>query len=190
MAHIIFLHGAGAGAYDEDARMVADLARHLGDADTIDYPHLPEEDEDDEAWLRAIGHAFDRARTPAFVVAHSIGGYLAVKHLVTKPATVTVAGLYLIAAPFPGGDENWTFAGFELPEAFGTSLPHEMPVFVYAAEDDEIVPFRHRDLYAAAIPGAVVRTVSGGHQLGNDLSAVAADIRAVAGAAASGSGLE
>lgn len=168
MANIIFLHGAGAGAYDEDARMVADLARRLGGDDTIDYPRLPEEEPGEEPWLRTIGHALERPRTPVFVVAHSIGGYLAVKHLAAGPS-VAVAGLFLIATPYPGGDPDWTFEGFELAAGFGRALP-SVPVFLYAAEDDDIVPFAHRDLYAAAIPGAVVRTVTGGHQLGDDLS--------------------
>ncbi len=177
MTDIIFLHGAGAGAYDEDARMVADLIRRLDGHDIVDYPRLPEEESGEEAWLRAIGHALERARMPVLVVAHSIGGYLAVKHL-TAGSPVAVAGLFLIAAPFPGGDADWAFEGFELPAEFGRMLP-PVPVFLYAAEDDDIVPFAHRDLYAAAIPGATVRTVTGGHQLGDDLSAVAADIRAV-----------
>ena len=51
------------------------------------------------------------------------------------------------------------------------------PVFLYASEDDDTVPFAHRDLYAEAIPGSKVRTASGGHQLGNDLRLVADDLR-------------
>jgi hypothetical protein len=50
-------------------------------------------------------------------------------------------------------------------------------VFLYASEDDDTVPFAHRDLYAKAIPGSKVRTASGGHQLGNDLRLVADDLR-------------
>lgn len=181
MRTIVFLHGAGAGAYDEDARMVAGLARHLGEHDTIDYPRLPEEDDgDDAAWHRVIEHALERAHAPVFLVAHSAGAYVAVKHLASRPVTAEVAGLFLIAAPFPGGDPDWTFPDFELPDGFGRALPPGMPVFLYAAEDDQVVPFAHRDLYAAAIPGAVVRPVTGGHQLGGDLAVVAADIRSVA----------
>ena len=50
-------------------------------------------------------------------------------------------------------------------------------MLLYASEDDDTVPFAHRDLWAAAIPGSVVRTTTGGHQLGNDLRMVADDIR-------------
>ncbi|MGV8897377.1 MAG: hypothetical protein ACOH10_13825 [Rhodoglobus sp.] len=39
------------------------------------------------------------------------------------------------------------------------------------------MPFAHRDLFVAAIPRAEVRTTVGGHQMGNDLRAVADDIR-------------
>jgi hypothetical protein len=45
-------------------------------------------------------------------------------------------------------------------------------------EDDDVVPFAHRDLHAAALPRSITRTTSGGHQLGDDLRMIAADIRA------------
>ena len=91
-----------------------------------------------------------------------------------------IIGLCLIAAPFPNGDPDWTFEGFDLPDHFEEKLPAGATVLLYASEDDETVPFAHRDLYAAAIPDARTRTTSGGHQLGDDLSIVASDIRRIA----------
>lgn len=135
---------------------------------------MPDEGEPDEAtWGVAIGEAIEHADV---VVGHSIGGYLLLWQLAVRhPERIT--GICLIAAPFPGGDPDWTFEGFDLPAGFGERLT--APAYLYASEDDEIVPFAHRDLYAAAIPQAQVRTTSGGHQLGADLSAVAADIREI-----------
>ena len=53
-----------------------------------------------------------------------------------------------------------------------------VPVFLYHGRDDEIVPFAHAGLYAKALPHAVVRPLDGrNHQLNDDLSEVAADIR-------------
>ncbi|MCR2791814.1 LLM class flavin-dependent oxidoreductase [Microbacterium sp. zg.Y625] len=60
-------------------------------------------------------------------------------------------------------------------------LPCTWSATSYASPDDEVVPFAHRDLYAAAIPRAVTRTVTGGHQLGDDLRVVADDIRGLVG---------
>ena len=51
-------------------------------------------------------------------------------------------------------------------------------VYLYHGSKDETAPFEHVHLYAQAIPQAVVRRLSGrDHQLNNDMSEVAADIR-------------
>lgn len=178
---IVFFHGAGDGAYDIDSEMAADLRSRLGDGYSVVMPQLPEEDDaDDRAWLATIEQALADAVPPVVLVGHSAGGYMLLKHLTTSPVTPPVAAICVIAAPFPAGDPDWTFDGFDLPERFGDRLPPGAAVFLYASEDDEIVPFAHRDLYGRAIASAVTRTTTGGHQLGNDLSAVADDIRAIA----------
>jgi predicted alpha/beta hydrolase family esterase len=177
---VLFFHGAGEGAFEADAKLAASLARELGDDFVVSIPELPEDDDaDDNGWRQIMRETIGNATAPVVLVAHSAGGYVLVKHLATEPATTPIAAICLIAAPFPGGDANWTFDGFDLPEDFGRLLPTGARVLLYASEDDDIVPFAHRDLYAAAIPGAVTRTTSGGHQLGDDLEAVARDIRAL-----------
>lgn len=179
---VVFLHGAGAGAHDEDAVLAESLARHLGDACSVAFPRLPEDDPDESLWLRAIDRAIDdaiaAASAPVVLVGHSIGGYLLLKHLSTR-STTPVAAICLIAAPFPGADPAWTFDGFALPDDLDRLLPPAVPVLLYASEDDETVPFAHRDRYAAAIPRAIARTTTGGHQLGGDLRVVADDIRSL-----------
>ena len=197
---VILIQGAGAGAHEADALLAASLAEHLGDGFTVDFPLMPDEDEpDDDRWSAAIGAAIDTAAidtaaidtaaidtaaidpaaSPAVLVGHSAGGYLLLKHLAKHPPTQSIAALCIIAAPFPGADPAWTFDDFELPDDLAERLPAGVPVLLYASEDDAIVPFAHLDHYARAIPGAIVRTVTGGHQLGNDLRVVAEDIRAV-----------
>jgi hypothetical protein len=59
-------------------------------------------------------------------------------------------------------------------------LPPGLRVYLYQGSADETVPPTHVELYAEAIPDAVVRRLRGrDHQLGNDLSEVARDIRAL-----------
>lgn len=181
---VVFIHGAGDGAYDADASLADSLAEELGQ--TVHYPHMPEDDDgDDTEWIRAIDEEINKAASPVVVVGHSAGGYVLLKYLATGPVAATIAAVCIIAAPFPGGDPDWTFAGFALPADLAQRLPPSAQVFVYASEDDEVVPFAHRDLYAAAIPGAQTRTTHGGHQLTGGLDAVAADIRALAEATGS-----
>ena len=169
---VVFIQGGGRGAHAADARLASDLGRRLGHP--VAFPLMPREDDPDYArWRPAIAAAVAKAD---HVVAHSIGGYLALRYL--AESGVKPSGFYVIAAPFPGGDADWEFEGFDLPDRFGERLSG-IHTFLYASPDDETVPFAHLALYARAIPGFVARTVSGGHQLGEDLSAVAADIEEV-----------
>ncbi|MBF4574285.1 alpha/beta fold hydrolase [Herbiconiux sp. VKM Ac-1786] len=178
---VVFLHGAGEGAFEADSLLADDLARRLGPGYAVTVPRLPvDDDSGDSGWLRMIGEAIDAAHPPVVLVGHSAGGYLLLKALAARASAADepVALVAVIAAPYPGGDPDWTFDGFELPDDFAERLPASAGLLLYASEDDEIVPFAHRDLYATALPGAVTRTTTGGHQLGADLSLVAADIRA------------
>ncbi len=177
--HVVFFHGAGTGAYDEDAELASSLARHLGNDFSIDFPRLPENDPEDGPWLQAIDEAIARTSGPVVLVGHSVGGYLLLKYLAMNRIMTSIVAICVIAAPFPSGDPAWTFDGFDLPDDVDRLLPADAKVVLYASEDDKTVPFAHRDLYAAAIPRAITRTTSGGHQLGNDLRVVADDIRAL-----------
>lgn len=175
---VVFIQGAGEGAYAADALVAESLSHHLGVEFTVDYPRMPAEQHPEyERWRPAMAEAIRRATAPVVLVGHSADGYQLVRLLAEEQPPVEIAAICLIAAPFPGGDPDWTFEGFDLPDDFGALLPPGVPVFLYASEDDAIVPFAHRDLYAAAVSGARTRTTVGGHQLGNDLRVVADDIR-------------
>ena len=178
MATVVFIQGGGDGAYDEDALLVQSLRRELDDGIPVEYPRMPVEgDPDPVRWGPAIASAIGQAAPPLVLVAHSIGGYLLLKQLLAEPPELPVLAICLISVPFPGGDAHWTFEGFDLLAGFGDLLP--APVYLYASKDDDTVPFAHRDLYAAAVPGSTTRTTTGGHQLANDLRIVADDIRAI-----------
>jgi pimeloyl-ACP methyl ester carboxylesterase len=62
----------------------------------------------------------------------------------------------------------------------GSVRPREIPVFLYHGTNDATAPVAHLDLNARAIPHAVVRRITGvDHQLNDDLSIVATDIRSL-----------
>jgi hypothetical protein len=57
-------------------------------------------------------------------------------------------------------------------------LSEKTPIYLYHGSNDETAPFGHIDLYAQTIPQAIARRLSGrDHQLNNDMSEVAGDIR-------------
>ena len=169
---VVFIQGGGRGAHAADARLASDLGRRLGHP--VAFPLMPREDDPDyERWRPAIAAAVAKAD---HVVAHSIGGYLALRYI--AESGVTPSALFVIAAPFPSGDADWTFEGFDLPADFGLRLA-DVPTYLYASPDDDVVPHAHLALYAAAIPGSIARGTTGGHQLGENLSLVATDIRAL-----------
>lgn len=175
---VVFLHGAGTGAYAADAPLADSLALHLGDGFSMHLPRVPEQhDADERLWFDTIAAALADVRPPVVLVAHSAGGYRLLRYLASTRVTMPIAAICLIAVPFPGGDADWTFGGFELPGDLAHLLPADAAVRLYASEDDDVVPFAHRDLYATAIPRAITRTTTGGHQLGEDLRVVADDIR-------------
>ena len=89
-----------------------------------------------------------------------------------------IGGIFLTAAPFVG-DGGWPSEDISLSD-IGARLPEAAPIFLYHGNKDETAPFGHVDLYAKAIPQAVVRRLPGrDHQLNNDMAGVAADIRRV-----------
>jgi hypothetical protein len=67
-----------------------------------------------------------------------------------------------------------------LKEDFEDKMPKNVPVFLYHCRDDKEVPFEHLAIYIRKLPNSSVRQlVSGGHQLKNDLSIVAKDIKSL-----------
>jgi len=109
---------------------------------------------------------------------HSVGAYILLKLLVERQATSNPAGIFLIATPFVGG-KGWQLEG-ALEKSFAAKLPRQTPIFLYHCRDDTVVPFDHLLLYEEEIPQATVRIFNqGGHQLDNNLSRVAEDIRRI-----------
>jgi predicted alpha/beta hydrolase family esterase len=110
-------------------------------------------------------------------VGHSIGGTILIGALADETPGLTFGGIFLVAAAFVG-KSGWASEEIKPMSDLGKRLPPQTPVYLYHGREDETVPFEHVGLYARAIPQAVVRRLTGrDHQLNNDMSEVAADIR-------------
>lgn len=165
---VLFIQGAGKGTHDTwDNKLVDSLRRELGDEFEVHYPRMPNEDEPTFAtWSPVIAKELENIDV---VVAHSIGATILINRLPKN----SLRGIVLIAAPFIG-DGGWPSEEIEPNLKVNT----DVPIHLFHGDADETAPIEHLDLYAKAIPHAVVHRLKGrDHQLNNDLSEVARVLR-------------
>lgn len=175
---VLFIQGGGNGGYEEDAHMVASLQTALGPAYEVDYPRM-EVDEalSDFGWLRQIGSKMEDHKDGVVLAGHSLGASLLLKYLSEEKLQQQLYGIFLMATAFWHGDQDWV-KGIKLRKDFADTLPRDVPIFFYHCRDDNEVPFDHFLLYKQKLPFARFREMAhGGHQLGNDLTPVAEDIK-------------
>jgi predicted alpha/beta hydrolase family esterase len=178
---VLFIQGAGAGAYEEDAKLVESLRGALGSSYEVAYPALPNEaDAGYKDWIQFVDKALAEVSEQVILVAHSMGSSVLLKCLSELKTKKSVAGVFLMAAPF-WGDGGWRYAGYEgleLPDDLAAKLPQGAPVFLYQCRDDDTVSYDHLSLYQKLLPHATTRSLDeGGHQFNNDLAVVAQDIK-------------
>ncbi len=178
---VLFVQDAGASVHDAwDDKLVASLTRELGDGYEVLYPRMPDEaDPHYAAWKAALWTALDGLADGAILVGHSIGGAILIHALAERAPKPKLGGLFLVAAPFIG-DDGWPSDEMTPRSDFAARLPADAPVFLFHGTEDKTVPPAHQALYAATLPQATARRLEGrGHQLDNDLSEVARDIKSL-----------
>jgi predicted alpha/beta hydrolase family esterase len=176
---ILFVQGAGEDVHEQwDNKLVGSLRRELGPGYEIRYPRMPDEADPHVAtWGTALEREIAALQSGAIVVGHSIGGTMLLNVLGERAPAVRLGAIVLIAAPFIGRG-GWKSDDIAPRSDLAARLPPNVPVFLYHGDNDTIAPVAHLALYSAAIPHAHVRELANrDHQLGNDLSEVASDIR-------------
>lgn len=176
---VLFIQGGGDDGYAADANMVSSLTTSLGGAYVIHYPELQsDESAPDFGWMNEIERHLSELRNDEVILAgHSLGASMILKYLSEKKPVRKFKGIFLIATPFWGGDADWQ-AGLKLTDDFASRLPANTPVFFYHCIDDEEVPFSHFGIYKEKVRNGIFHALgSGGHQLNDDLTPVADDIK-------------
>ena len=169
---VLFIQGAGAGAYAEDEALAGSLQRALGAEYIVIYPQMPDEDDPQyEPWAAQLAAERARLDDGAITVGHSVGGAVLLRQLSEAKIGKPLGGIFVLAAPFWGAEE------------YQANLPAGLPLFLYHGRDDEIIPFAHLAQFAEKFPQATVRAVDGrGHQFDDDLAVVAEDIKGLTAA--------
>ncbi len=176
---VLFVQGGGEGGYEADAKLAASLQEALGTAYHVRYPHMPTEDTPDFGWGHQIGQEIAAIPSEVILVGHSLGASMLLKYLSEHPISQPIGGIFLLAAPFWSGDEDWQ-KGLALREDFADKLPSGIPIFLYHNRDDEEVDISNLAAYTRRLPHASIREAArGGHQFGNDLMRVALDIKSL-----------
>ena len=178
---ILFIQGGGAGTHDDwDSKLAASLARELGQGYDIRYPRMPNEaDPSYPAWKTALEQEIAALADAAILVGHSLGGTILINVLAEQAPVRKLAGVFLISAPFVGSG-GWSSEDIKPKRDLGAQLPQTTPIYLFHGSKDDTAPYAHVDLYKQAIPQAHVRKLQGrDHQLNDDLSEVAADIRRI-----------
>jgi serine hydrolase len=178
--HILFIQGGGDGGYEADTALVASLQKALGKGYDVDYPEMhSDESASDFGWTQQIGEKISETKTDIILVGHSFGASMILKYLSERSVNKKIGGVFLIATPFWDGNEDWQ-KGLKLQEDFADKLPDKVPIFFYHCQDDEEIPFSHLQYYKQKLTQATFREIkSGGHQLNNDLTLVANDIKSL-----------
>lgn len=174
---VLFIHGGGEGAHEEDKKLAASLQDVLGAAYEVRCPKMPDEDSPEyEAWKDRIAQELTALDGQVILVGHSLGASILLKYLSEEKVEKPVAGIFLVAPPYWGA-EDWEVGEYALQEDFASKLPEGLPLFFYHSRDDEWVPFAHLALYMEELPWATLREFDDrGHQFDDDLSEVARDI--------------
>ena len=142
--NVLFIQGAGDGAYEEDERLAESLRRNLGPGAEMRYPPMPDEGNAPLLqWCEQIERDLAQLPAPVALVGHSVGASILLKWLSERDTAPAIAGLLLLANPFWGGD-GWRYDGYEaleLAPGFDSRLPAGATIFLYHCRDDEVVPF-------------------------------------------------
>jgi uncharacterized protein len=176
--HVLFIHGGGDGAYDGDLPLAASLRDALWPEYAVRFPRMPDEAEPDyDVWASIIGQELAAMGSGAVLAGHSIGASVIIRAIVDGRIRQSLAGVFLLSAPFWHEHDFWCWKEVQLPADAAERVPDGLPVFLYHGRDDEAVPFSHVEMYARALPQAAVRPLDGrDHQLNEDLTEVAREI--------------
>ena len=180
MKNILFIQGGGDGGYDFDKKLVNSLQASLGSNFTVHYPRLrTDESLPDLGWLQQIGKEFFGINGEIVLVGHSLGASMLLKFISENEIKNKISGIFLISTPYWSGAEDW-IQGLKLKVDFADKLSKDVPVFLYHCRDDKEVPFEHLLLYEQKLSHATIRKKeNGGHQLNNDLTIIAQDIKSL-----------
>src|SRR5690625_4458642 len=98
-------------------------------------------------WKVQLEKEFAALDGEVLLIGHSLGGSVLLKYLSEKTINCTISGLFMIAAPYRGKDDDWQANAYILQKDFTTKLPQISHIFLYHSRHNEVVPSQHLQYY-------------------------------------------
>lgn len=180
---ILFIHSAGKQGpdpHDGSAEFLKFIKESIGNDYELRHPLMPNPQAPSyNLWRDKFAEEFNRLEDGAILIGHSLGGSVILKYLSDQKIVKSLAGVFIVAAPFWSADKDWQVSEYNLRENFESYLPHTK-YFFYQTKDDEVTPRAHFEKYSKAMPQATARLIeSGGHQVKNGLPELVKDVKAL-----------
>lgn len=166
---VLVIHCAGnQGPGQGSQHLLAYIRDALGAEYDVLSPKLPNPDNPEYLlWKTELDKEFSALDDDPILIGHSFGGSVLLKYLSEEVSQQVFSGVFILAAPYWGIDENWPISQFSLRDHFNVKLA-QMPLFFYHSQNDPIVPFAHLKHYAEKLPQAIVRAIDGYEHFFND----------------------
>ncbi|TCJ03370.1 alpha/beta hydrolase [Cytobacillus praedii] len=164
---VLFIHSAGPQDQQQgSSHLSAYLEKSLRNTYQFVCPKMPApENPKYEPWKKQLEIELNKLTGEVLLVGHSLGGSVLLKYLSEESCNLPISGLFIIASPYWGLNENWQLKDFILQNNFEENLPAIRNLFLYHSRNEEIVPFTHHKTYAEKLPHATARELEGKEHL-------------------------
>ena len=109
------------------------------------------------AWKMWFEKIFPFLHDGLILIGSSLGGTFLAKYLSENKMPVSIAKLFLLAAPFDMGEIGYDRGDFIPPEDYSLLVDQCKEVYLYQSKDDRVVPYSEVEKFQEVLPGAVAR---------------------------------
>lgn len=179
---VLFIHSAGPqGLNQGSSNLIAYLEKELNDKYHFIHPKMPAPENPKYLdWKEQLDKELYTLTGEVVLVGHSLGGSVLLKYLSEETYTLKISGLFVVASPYWGIDEDWQSSDFMLQKNFEIRIKEIPHLFLYHSRDDRIVPFSHHLAYVEKFPQAIIRDLEGiNHLFHNGLATLINDIKSL-----------
>ncbi|WP_257958956.1 alpha/beta fold hydrolase [Bacillus sp. V3-13] len=161
---MLFIHCAGPqGPQQGSQPLLAYLQAKLGEEYVFYKPKLSDpESPAYRDWKRLLDEQFKvLSGQQVIVVGHSLGASVLLKYLSENDPNIVIEGLFLLATPYWGTDEDWQNVSYQLQANYSEHLPPIPNIYFYHSRIDPVVPYVHFEKYLQDLSGVNGRVLDG-----------------------------